>query len=243
MKSLFKAVTLSAALMLAGCSEKELYRNLSQQEANELVAALNAAGIQAEREVAEGDLYKVLVPGSSLPQAAATATALGLPANQYKSVDDLFPTGKLVMSPAETRARLAYATSQELGRSISSLDGVLLARVHVVTPDQDLRGQPIGKPSASALIKHRAGADQVLLTAQAKAIIGKALAGLANEDVAVVLVEAQPLASLGQGAAQAPSAFDSSPERIGSGMLFAACAAGLAFSALRLRRSDKDAKI
>jgi type III secretion protein J len=199
-----RRLALLVVLCLAGCGEQELYRGLTQRDANELVAVLAGAGIPAERVGIEGGTFAVTVPAGDLARAAEVALTAGLPPETYKSLDEIFPGDKLVTSPAEHRARLTFALNQDLARSLSAFDGVTLARVHVVLPEQDLRGQTLSKAAASVLIRYREGADHVGLPAAVKAFIANAIAGLDPGDINVVMV-AQPVHAVQQPATPAPA--------------------------------------
>lgn len=177
------------ALGLAGC-EREVYRNLTQRDANEMVAVLSQQGISATRDGGEGGQYRLMVEDRDFSRAVELLSTAGYPRDTYRSIEDVFPGDKMIQSPFEQRARLSFALSQELARSVSLLDGVVFARVHVVVPETDLRGQPQGKPSAALVIRHRAGADTAALAAQAKAIVSAGLPSLDYKDVSVVMASA-----------------------------------------------------
>jgi type III secretion protein J len=183
-----RRLVLLLVLFLAGCGEQELYRGLTQRDANDLVAVLAGSGIAAERVSIEGGTYAVTVPAADFARAAEVASSAGLPPVTYKSLDEVFPGDKLVTSPAEHRARLTFALNQDLARSLSAFDGVTLARVHVVLPEQDLRGQTLSKAAASVLIRYREGANHVGLPVAVKAFVTNAVAGLDPADINVVLV-------------------------------------------------------
>ena len=48
------ALVLFGALLLSACSEAELYNNLDQRQANEMIAALQQRGIAAQRTAVKG---------------------------------------------------------------------------------------------------------------------------------------------------------------------------------------------
>lgn len=198
------------ALSLAGC-EREVYRNLTQRDANEMVAVLSQQGISATRDGGEGGQYRLMVDERDFSRAVELLSTAGYPRDTYRSIEDVFPGDKMIQSPFEQRARLSFALSQELARSVSLLDGVVFARVHVVVPETDLRGQPQGKPSAALVIRHRAGADTAALAAQAKAIVSAGLPSLDYKDVSVVMASA---AIGGQDARQAAPAATASPSSL-----------------------------
>ena len=74
LRSFGRAVALAAlAVLLAACSEQEIYSQLSERQANEMVAVLRSAGIDADKKVQDGKLRLVLLRG--LGQAVVSDVA------------------------------------------------------------------------------------------------------------------------------------------------------------------------
>ena len=69
------ALVLFAALLLSAC-EAELYNNLDQRQANEMVAALQQRGIPAQRMSVKGGQYTVMVDKGRF---AETLAEMGIP--------------------------------------------------------------------------------------------------------------------------------------------------------------------
>jgi type III secretion protein J len=183
-------------LLLAGCN-KELYRDLSQREVNEMIATLANSGLVSNKETGENGTYKLVVDEKGFSQAIEVLDANDLPRQTYRSINDVFPGDKLILSPLEQKIRLSYAQDQQLSRSVASIDGVLDAQVHLVSPEIDVRGVTRGKASASVVIKCRSGIDTDIIAVQAKTIISNALQGLSYSDVAVVITGVTVLAKPG----------------------------------------------
>lgn len=179
-----------AVLMLAGCQE-EVYQGLAERDANEMVAVLYDGGITASRGKIEREGYSVRVERSDFAKAVKLLSAAGLPREQYKSMDDVFPGGKLLLSPAEQRARFAFALSQELTRSVGQIAGVSWNRVHVALAVQNLRGAVVTPATASVIVRVTDAADIAEVSIQARQIIASAVEGLANENVKVVVSMSQ----------------------------------------------------
>ena len=68
--------------LLAGCSNHELYSQLSERQANEMVAVLRSAGIEADKKAHEGK-FSVLTSKSVLSQAVRTLNAQGYPRETF----------------------------------------------------------------------------------------------------------------------------------------------------------------
>lgn len=178
-----------AVCLLAGC-KSELYTNLSEREANEMVAALLDAGIPATKERSGADMVAVTVDEQRFAEAMAVLNRRGLPSATYQSLGDIFEKEGIVSSPVEERARFIYAMSQELARTIAEIDGVLSARVHVVLPETDMLGRDLKPSSASVFMRHDPNVPVDGFTGQIKLLIANSLEGLVYDNVTVVSVPA-----------------------------------------------------
>jgi type III secretion protein J len=179
----------ASILLLTSCSE-ELYRGLSQRDANEMIAILQAKGISASRESTDGNSFRLMVDQTQFAAAVEILKREGYPREVFRSIGDIFPGDGLITSPYEQRARMTFALNQELARTISEIEGVASARVHVVMPETDLRGSPRGQTSASVVVYTRPGVDQSDLGPKVREIVGKAVPGATYRDVSVAFFHA-----------------------------------------------------
>ena len=180
---------------LAGC-KVGLYSNLTEQEANEMVAALTAAQLSADKERLENDQWQVLVDKGELASALELLRTHGLPNDRYASMGEVFRKQGLVSTPSEERMRYIYAMSQELSQTLRKVDGVITARVHVVIPANDPLSDKIRPSSAAVFIKHRADVDLRMLTPAVKDLVAHSIEGLSHEQVSLSLFEARPQPTL-----------------------------------------------
>ncbi|WP_140633950.1 type III secretion system inner membrane ring lipoprotein SctJ [Methylibium rhizosphaerae] len=183
-------LALSLALALAGC-KVGLYSGLNEQEANEIVAALSAEGIDAAKERIEGSNWQVQVDEARLGAALDVLRAQGLPHDRYASMGDVFQKQGLVSTPSEERMRYIYAVSQELSQTLRTVDGVVAARVHVVIPANDPLSDRIRPSSAAVFIKHRPDVDLRLLAPAVKDMVAHSIEGLTHDQVSLSLFEAR----------------------------------------------------
>ena len=100
----------------------------------------------------------------------------------------VFKKDGLVSSPTQERAQMIFALSQELSRTVSEIDGVLSARVHLVLPENDPLRQQLVPSSASVFIRHRSNAAVGNLVPQVKMLVANGVAGLSYDKVSVILV-------------------------------------------------------
>lgn len=175
------------ALSLAACSV-ELYANLDQKQANDIVATLFRHGIPAQRSATKNGRYTVHVDQSRFSEAVAILNDSGLPKQDFASLGDVFKNEGIVASPVQERAQMIHALSQELARTVSEIDGVLSARVHLVLPENDPLRQQLIPSSASVFIRHAATASLIELVPQVKMLVANGVAGLSYDKVSVVLV-------------------------------------------------------
>src|SRR5690606_403027 len=144
---------------------------LSELEANKMLAVLLSEGIAAKRELQDDGLISVSVPDERFAEAVALLDDAGLPAQKFSSMGDVFKSNSLVASPVQERAQMIYALSEEISHTVSQIDGVLSARVHVVLPDNDLLKRVISPSSASVLVRYEADTAIDELIPQIKTLV------------------------------------------------------------------------
>jgi len=183
------ALALSA---LAACgSSVTLYSSASEGEANELLSVLLDAGIHAEKVIGKAGVA-VSVDGAEVARALDILRSQGLPRERFDGMGQIFRKEGLVSSPLEERARYIYALSQELTNTLSQMDGVLAARVHVVLPERGEIGEAATPSTAAVFIKHRVGYSFDALKPQIRQLVTHAIPGLTEDRVSITLVSAQP---------------------------------------------------
>lgn len=173
-------------LILAGC-KVELYSGLGEHEANDMLAALLRRGIQAEKAPGLEGTFAIQVDEEKFAEAVELLKMQGFPREPFASMGDVFKKEGLISSPLEERIRFVYALSQELSATLSEIDGVLSARVHVVLPDNALSTGKIVPSSAAVFIRHLAETPIDQLTPQIKMLVTNSIEGLSYDKVSVVL--------------------------------------------------------
>jgi len=191
MNLLRRCLPLIACLMLAACNRADLYSQLSERQANEMIAALQSAGIDAAKSTKDASTWTVKVAQGDFARAVDTLRAEGLPRDEFESLGRVFKKEGFVSSPLEERARLIYGLSQELSNTISTIDGVVVARVHLVVPERDPLSDKPRTASASVMVKHRPGVDMGSQVGQIKALVVNSVEGLSYDSVTVSLFPAR----------------------------------------------------
>jgi type III secretion protein J len=177
------------ALMLAGCGRQvELLSNESERDANDVLAALSDAGITVQKTPGKDGAVNLTVDQSNVARAIDVLNAEGMPRERRTTMGDVFRKEGLISSPLEERARYLWALSQELSETISQIDGVLRARVHVVLPERSTGGEPALPSSAGVFVKYRRGSDLEESVPQIKKLVAASIPGLTVDKVSVVLV-------------------------------------------------------
>ncbi|MES3002908.1 MAG: type III secretion inner membrane ring lipoprotein SctJ [Pseudomonadota bacterium] len=188
-----RAAAAALAICIAGCgAEVELISNLAEREANEVVAALGEGGIQSHKVAGKDGVVNLTVSQSDVAKAIGLMQSEGLPRERRATMGDVFRKEGLISSPLEERARYLWALSQELSETISQVDGVIKARVHVVLPERSTGGEPALPSSASVFIKHRRGYELEDSLPQIRRLVAGSIPGLSPDKVNIVLVAAAP---------------------------------------------------
>lgn len=180
---------LLALFLLAAC-QTEIYSNVSEREANEMLAALLSRNVNAQKIAAGDGLFSLSVDEGDLQGALAILDAQGLPRSQRDSVGEVFAGGGIVSSPFEERVRYIYALGEDVAQTLQEIDGVLVARVHIVMPEEAALGQQAKPASAAVFIKQRSGYDLDFLVPQIRRLVANSIEGVSYEAITVVLVEA-----------------------------------------------------
>jgi type III secretion protein J len=182
---------LLAALVLAGCGSQEIYGRLKEDQANEIIAALRDAHIDAGKAPDKDGQWSVTVATDDFSRAIQLLRAKGLPREDFATLGSLFEKKGLVSSPTEERARLIYGLSQELSHTVSAIDGVVQARVHLAMPEADPLSDRSKPASAAVFVKYQPGYDLRSQSGAIKALVTNSIEGLTIDRVSVVMVPAQ----------------------------------------------------
>lgn len=185
-------VALSIAI-LAACSGKvELLSGISEAEGNEVLVTLLDAGIEA-RKTTTKEGTNISVETDQIALALNTLKSVGLPRTHFDGMGQIFRKEGLISSPLEERARYLYALSQELSSTLTQIDGVLVARVHIVLPESAKIGEKPLPSSAAVFIKHRRDYSLDALQPQIKLLVTHSIPGLEEDQVTVVLIPSHPI--------------------------------------------------
>ncbi|MFC7206474.1 type III secretion system inner membrane ring lipoprotein SctJ [Comamonas endophytica] len=183
---------LGSCLVLAACVGRvELMGAIAEEEANEVVAALIKAQIPTDKVAGKDGMVGVRVAASDVGRALEVLRANGLPRERFAGMGQVFKKEGLISSPLEERARYVYALSQELSNTLSKIDGVLAARVHVVLPERGTAGETGVVSTAAVFIKHQDGYNLEIIQPQIRRLVTNSIPSLSADRVSVVFVASQ----------------------------------------------------
>ena len=183
----------AAALLLAGCDkETTLHAGLAERQANLVMAALLDAGIDCHKSPGEEGTWDVTVVESRFADAVNLLEKAGLPRQPHQGIGEVFKKTGMISSPSEERIRFMDALAQDLAKTISSIDGVVDARVHVVLPENDPFARNALPSSAAVAIRSRWDADITDLVPSVKALVKNAIEGLQYEKIQVTIFKDTP---------------------------------------------------
>ena len=160
-----------------------LYASLPEAEKARVIDALKNAGVDVALDPTTGD---VIVPVRDYHSSRMTLAAQGLPASipdGYDSLADI-PMGS---SRSVEQVRLKQTQEIELARSISEIQGLVTARVHLAIPEKSVFARASTPPSASVFVQMENGRS--LSRQQVDAIVhlvSSSVPFMAKNDVTVV---------------------------------------------------------
>ncbi|MBA1229476.1 type III secretion inner membrane ring lipoprotein SctJ [Pseudomonas viridiflava] len=181
MRFLSAGLLLLCMLMLGGCSdETDLFTGMSEQDSNEVVARLADQHIDARKRLEKGGVV-VTVATQDMNRAVRVLDAAGLPRQSRTSLGEIFKKEGVISTPLEERARYIYALSQELEATLSQIDGVIVARVHVVLPERIAPGEPVQPASAAVFIKHSTALDPDSVRGRIQQMVASSIPGMSTQ--------------------------------------------------------------
>lgn len=160
-----------------------LYRDLAPDEASKITDKISERDIPYELKRGGTAIY---VPREHVYQLRLDMAKEGLPEGSQKGYK-IFDNAKIGVSPKVQDINLQRALQDELARSIQMMDGVVHARVHIVTPEHSIFASDKSNTTASVALRIRPGYE--LSSSSISAIthlIAGAVESLKPESVTVV---------------------------------------------------------
>ena len=187
------SILAASFLLAAGCdNETTLHSALEERQANLVMAALLDAGIDCHKSPGDEGTWNVTVDESKFAAAVNLLEKAGLPRRDHKGIGEVFKKTGMISSPSEERIRFMDALAQDLAKTISGIDGVVDARVHVVLPENDPFARHALPSSAAVAIRSRWDADLTDVIPSVKGLVKNAIEGLTPEKIMVTVFRDSP---------------------------------------------------
>jgi type III secretion protein J len=183
-------VLLLFCLLFSGC-KVNLYQDLTEASANEMLSALLVHGIAANKVSLGKTGFAVAVDEQDQLTSLSILRDLGLPKPAYESLGSVFRKEGMMSSQTEERSRLSYALGQELAASCARLDGVVEARVHVVLSEKDQITGRITPASAAIMLRYVPDMPINLYVPQIQKMAVQAIPDVEADRVSVLLFPVQ----------------------------------------------------
>lgn len=185
-----KTIIILLVTFLCACNESILYKNIEENEANMMTAVLLREGIDTQRVANPDGTYNIVISdGSYFPEAIDALSLRGFPRTKFESLCTIFKGEGMVSTPIEQKARYTCAKAQELSGSLTELDGISMARVHLVLSETDPITRKLKPASASIMIKYKPSMDVDTLIPKVKQLVSYAVEDLPYQNVSVMLSE------------------------------------------------------
>jgi len=160
------ALLVAAGLWLNAPTYDVLYRGLAEADAGQIMEALQKANIPFKIDPRSGAL---LVPSDQVHPARLKLAGQGLPRGTINGLEALEQKNSFGVSQFMETTRYQHALEGELARSVMTIGAVESARIHLAFPKETVFARQQQPPSASVLIRLRAG--RTLDEGQVSAII------------------------------------------------------------------------
>ena len=181
---------IATMILLTGGEKYEyLFVNLSPEDTRDITEFLKKSGMNTYMIDDKG----VKIPAHSVVQYRLKLSQEGLPANGQVGWEK-FDDPDFTRTEFERKIHKIRAIQGELARTITALDDVISARVHIVTPQQRLFEKDQKKPTAAVYLKSKRGVE--LASRQIRGIvhlISKSVEGLDPENISIIDFEGKLL--------------------------------------------------
>ena len=189
-------LVLAVALFAAGCGRVELHRDLTEEDANEIMVLLAENDIKADkkREVRQNVVSFIIeVRESDMVKARSLLVKHNLPRRKELGLTGVYKEKGLIPTPDEQKARFLLAIKGEIINSLERLPQIVDADVvlNIPTKDEfaDAEVQYRQRPTASTIVRLKPDIPGVKAVTEAKIqqFVANAVEGMNPRDVTVIL--------------------------------------------------------
>jgi type III secretion protein J len=187
-----RSVLFLLLLCTSACRER-IQHGLDERQANELQTVLVERGLDARKvpEAGKKPTWAIEVVEEQASDAVRILAELGLPRPTLEAGCDVFGGSGLVRTPVEEQLCRVQVMERGLEKTLQTVEGVILARVHLVVPPPPRPGQQPAPAKSSAMLRVAPGhAEQVRGSREMlRALIAGGVEGLAPEAVSLMVDE------------------------------------------------------
>jgi type III secretion protein J len=193
-------------------------------------------------EAGKKPTWSIEVDEAQASDAVRILAVLGLPRPVEEAGCDVFGGGGLIRSPVEEQLCRVRVLERGIEKTLQGVDGVLLARVHLMVPPPPRPGQASAPAKASAVLRTAPGqAARIRQTQeQLRALISGGVEGLSPEAVALMVDEAATRVEV--AAPRSSPLLRLRVLLVVMGVVVTGLAVALVFLALRLRSAQAEAE-
>lgn len=160
-----------------------LYQEIAPEEAAKITEKISEKSIAYELRNGGTSIY---VPREQVYQLRLDMAKEGLPIGEQGGYK-IFDNEKIGISPFVQSVNLKRALQEELAKSIQMIDGVVHARIHIVSAEQTLFTSNAGKTTTSVVLRLRPGYKLSSLNIAAIThLVSGSVEGLTSENVTVI---------------------------------------------------------
>jgi type III secretion protein J len=179
-------------LCATGCRER-IQHGLDERQANELQTVLVERGLDARKvpEAGKKPTWAIEVIEEQASDAVRILAELGLPRPMSEEGCDVFGGSGLVRTPVEEQLCRVRVMERGLEKTLQTVEGVLIARVHLVVPPPPRPGQQPVPAKASAMLRVAPGhAEQIKGSRELlRSLIAGGVEGLSLDAVSLMVDE------------------------------------------------------
>ncbi|QUG74578.1 EscJ/YscJ/HrcJ family type III secretion inner membrane ring protein [Erwinia sp. E602] len=190
-KTLRASPLLLALVMLTACSDIVILDNLSQDQANQVLAILQQHNIAVQKNGTLKSGYTVTVNPVESTAALSVISQYQLPWSADVQIAQAFPESSLVASPNAEQARILSLQEQRLAQTLRVIAQVVNVKVHISYPplDNTLATKKTDN-HVGVLISYKGDIDENIFISQIKSLIKHSLDDVRFENISVVLFPA-----------------------------------------------------
>lgn len=193
------AMMLSFLLVATACQRAELYHDLNEEDANEMLVLLMQHHIEAKkvRETKQNQVsWTIQVEPAKIGEARELLVQQNLPRHREPGMKDVYSKQGLIPTPDEQKARYLMALKGEIINSLETIPDVVTTDVvlNVPSPEEFTSDKEVQRPTASVVIKVRPTEQAManLTEAKIQRFVANAVEKLDPRDVAVIITYTSP---------------------------------------------------